>query len=687
MRTFCTLAIAAVAALVATAPAAADTAGDLTGARCDPLDQAACLLPWPNDYFTVADPGTPTGRRVQLDLGAMPRNAAGKPIDPAPYNAADGFSPGQLIVTHVPGLDNQAAFEKTGAVPVTDMTRYADPDQPVVVLNADTLERQPIWSEIDATASSPSGANLLIRPAVNFTEGGHYIVALRDLKDSGGHPLEAGSAFRAYRDRQPAADPARRDHMEWIFKRLARAGIKRKDLYLAWDFTVASEKSIAGRMLHIRNDAFAELGDSNLADMKVEGKAPSFVVTKQTDFTEAENPKIARQVEGEVVVPCYLDAPGCPPGSRFAFAPGSDTPLRTPGNTSLAKFTCIIPRAVASSGPGRASLYGHGLFGSENEVTAGNVESMANEHDFVFCATPWTGMSQQDLPNTFATLADLSNFPSLPDRLQQGFLDFMYLGRAMIHPDGFNSNRAFQVGGKGAIDTDRLYYDGNSQGGIAGGGLTAVEPDLNRSVLGVPAMNYSTLLTRSADFDPFAQVLYPAYPNEVERPLIMSLMQMLWDRGEANGYAEHMTSDPLPGTPAHTVLMHVAFGDHQVATVAAEVEARTIGAYAYRPALDPGRSPDATPLWGIPTIPSYPWGGSAIVYWDIGPIRTEGGATKGTDPPPTTNTPPRAGNDPHEAPRSEASARQQKSEFLKPDGAVVNVCGDHPCYAWGWTGP
>ena len=64
---------------------------------------------------------------------------------------------------------------------------------------------------------------------------------------------------------------------------------------------------------------------------------------------------------------------------------------------------------------------------------------------------------------------------------------------------------------------------------------------------------------------------------------------MLWDRSEPNGYAQHMTTDPLPNTPAHTVLLHVAFGDHQVANVATEIEARTIGASIHQPAIAPGR--------------------------------------------------------------------------------------------------
>jgi hypothetical protein len=36
--------------------------------------------------------------------------------------------------------------------------------------------------------------------------------------------------------------------------------------------------------------------------------------------------------------------------------------------------------------------------------------------------------------------------------------------------------------------------------------------------------------------------------------LILSLMQLLWDRGEADGYAQHMTGDPLPPFIATTLI-------------------------------------------------------------------------------------------------------------------------------------
>ena len=84
---------AAVAAPVIGGPPVPAPVGEAAGV-CDPIDPAHCLLPFPNDHFTVADPTTDTGRRVALSPLALPTNAAGKPWDPTEWNRNDGFSPG-----------------------------------------------------------------------------------------------------------------------------------------------------------------------------------------------------------------------------------------------------------------------------------------------------------------------------------------------------------------------------------------------------------------------------------------------------------------------------------------------------------------------------------------------------------------------------------------------------------------
>ena len=98
-------------------------------------------------------------------------------------------------------------------------------------------------------------------------------------------------------------------------------------------------------MLHIRDDAFAQLGDRNLADGKVEGAAPAFTITK---VTENPDPRILRRISGTFTVPCYLDQPGCPPGARFNYASAAKDalPAQRAGNTQTASFECAIPTAA-----------------------------------------------------------------------------------------------------------------------------------------------------------------------------------------------------------------------------------------------------------------------------------------------------------------------------------------------------
>jgi hypothetical protein len=157
--------------------------------------------------------------------------------------------------------------------------------------------------------------------------------------------------------------------------------------------------------------------------------------------------------------------------------------------------------------------------------------------------------------------------------------------------------------------------------------------------------------------------------------VILDLIQQLWDRGDPDGYAQQMTSSPLPDTPTHKVLMQIAYGDHQVSMYAAAVEARTIGALVHVPALDTDRSRDRNLFYGVPPITRYPFGSSAIVIWDDGPGNVQ--------PPPFANLAPRdspTNKDPHGDVRSTVAARTQKSDFLAPHGAVVDVCAGRPCH-------
>jgi hypothetical protein len=677
--------VALVAALVAGLSAgplvdstgAAAAAGATPSAQCQPYATTPCLLPFPNDLFTTRDRTSATGLRIRLPAGAMPVNKAGRRVAVAPYDRNDGFSPGSTVVVHVPGLDNAQAWRQTAAVPLTDMRQAFAPQQPIVIIDESTGRRQLLWAELDANAKTPQTTNLLIHPGRNFAEGHTYVAALRGLRGANRRLIPAPRWFALLRDGKvlPPAERSQRGRYTRIFDALQRAGISRNGLYEAWDFTIASRQGLSSRMLAIRNDAFARLGDDNLADNKLAGRAPAFTVTSSDALTPA-----LRRVQGTFTVPCYLTV--CGPSATTGFSYGSRAPDALPrqlhGNFATAQFECIVPTTPGSPHSARPSLYGHGLLGGRGEVEAGNVQAMATEHNMVFCATDWWGLANPDTAYDAGALADLNQFPNVIDRLQQGVLNFLYLGRLMVTSSGFASNAAFQLGGHSVIDASHLYYDGNSQGGIEGGITTAVSPDFRMATLGVSGMNYANVLVqRSTDFAPFGAILFASYPQPSLDPVILDLMQQLWDRGEPDGYAQHMTSNPLPDTPSHQVLMQIAYGDHQVSMYAAATEARTIGAAVHTPALDlsPSRSRDRNLFFDVPAIAHYPFHGSAIVIWDSGPGRVQ--------PPPVANLAPvngPANHDPHEDVRNTPAARSQKSSFLTPGGVVFDVCGGKPCH-------
>ena len=301
------------------------------------------------------------------------------------------------------------------------------------MINARTRKRHLVYAELDANAKRASDRMLLIHPGENFDEGERYIVALRGLRTAAGKRIKASKGFRALKR---GAGPQRlRERYRGIFRTLRRAGVAKGNLTLAWDFTVASERGLTARMLHIRNDAFAQLGDRNLADGRIEGTAPQFTVTNVVDNPD---PRILRHISGTFTVPCYLNAPGLPArrdasttrAGRRTRCPRSGPATRRPRSSSARSRS---PRSRRPRGPRSTAT---GCSAARRRSTRTNIRDMSQEHDFAFCATAWSGMSTEDVPNAVKLLGDLSGFPSLADRNQQGFLNQLYLGRLLIHPQG-----------------------------------------------------------------------------------------------------------------------------------------------------------------------------------------------------------------------------------------------------------
>jgi len=643
---------------------------------CDPLGGQSCMLPFPNDYYTVPDAAASSGRRVDFPAAAMPANTSGAHIDPTTWNANDGFSPGSTIELQVPNLDPT----RSGIVDQYHIGGSLAAHAPVVLLDATTGQRLAWWGETDARDPNPATRLLLIHPAADLPEGHRIVVAVRNLRSTTGSDIAATGAFADVLAGQRLTEPggsALGAHLHRLLTLLRRdAGVSTTGLYLAWDFTVISTASLTGPVLDMRDAAMADLGS----------KTPAYTVSTVTNLTasDAGGRTIARHISGTFDVPSFLTGPSGDQTDTLHIGPDGK-PTQIPGNVEHAVFSCLVPRSVdpqpttgdataaaSSVTPGRPVVYGKGLFSVATEMDITGVRDVADRYRMVLCSTNALGLDGNDELTDAGLFANLSDFPVVPDHLMQAMIDNLYLGRLMASPHGFAANPAFQASGPhhtSFIDTSRpLTYYGNSEGSLIGGAVTAISTEWRRAVLGVPSMNYSILLPRSVDFTPLYPFFDKSYPDEQTQQLILDLLQMLFDRGETDGYVEQLTIHPLPGTPAHQVLLQMAFGDHQVSNFTTEIEARTLGAVVHQPAIPFGLV-SGDPFYGLASAPATSRAPATLYVWE----------DPHTPPPPLANVPPTHGIDPHDfIPRSLPAAQRQLVGFLTT-GVVRDVCGAKAC--------
>ncbi|HME73541.1 MAG TPA: hypothetical protein VKM54_27305, partial [Myxococcota bacterium] len=548
-------------------------------------------------------------------------------------------------------------------------TRSLDPDSPTLLIDADTGEHILHFVENDAHAQgNPARKVFFLRPGRSLQPSHRYIVAVRDLKHPDGTAVESEPPFAVLRDRRPttiAALEARRDRFEDIFFRLRRAGVERQDLILAFDFVVQSDAGLTGQMLFMRDQAFAWLASQT---------QPTFTIDKvtQNDCTQAGT-FVWRAVEGTYQVPLFLTSdPVTDPATPGTLKVDAQANPVQNGYTN-SPFTAVIPCTVLANGgtPKHPNLFGHGLFGSNQDILGYLNQPLLAHFDYVVAATDWRGLASPDL-NPIDTsyllevVLNLNLIDALPDRLRQGMLNTLVLGR-MLKTGAFNVSPTFQTPGNvPVIDTSDMFYFGASLGGILGTMFAGLSPDIERANVDVPAINFSLLLQRSTDFVPFESVLQVSGVSDpMDSALVISIIHELWVRGEPAALATHVTSNPLRGTNAKKILMTEAFLDQQVSNQGTEIAARTLGLPQLVGSLLPGVAeiPDrAGPL------------DSAWVVYDTGGFDLSNPADAPFIPPLANLTAQSNHCDPHPRRFFTPASIQQFVTFLQPGGKIENFC-------------
>jgi len=666
---FALVAVSVAGSVSGAARLAAATKGmpDAAITGCDVLLTAPaghhCLLPWPNDAFTV-HAGTPTGRRLNVATKIAPANDKGVHINTAAQNKGDGFSPGSEIITFVPGL----SLTKSKINGSTNIGASIAANAPIVIFDTTTHTRVPWFAELDAQTTNKAQQLLLIHPARALTEGHRYAVVLRNLVDTKGKPIAPLASTKAALagTLKPASRGA---HIKWVIRTDLKAVLGAAVPYQAWDFTVASAQSLSGPALVMHDLAYQWLTTNHApGGAYATDYAPSFTVTSMADDNGV------RDIHGTFQVPLFL---GDTTQYSAMHTDSAGNPAINGALTWTANFICVLPSTVQMAGPATPTVYGHGLLGSAGEVEGGSFAAGV-AHDLMGCATDWVGLSHNDVGNVARNLHDLSTFDTQVDHMLQGFVNFQFLGRLINSDSGFVTDPAFQSGGMPLFQTHDCHFMGYSQGGIMGGAASALSTEWTRAILGVPGMDYGgVLLNRSVDWNAFKSIFDVAYKGPVDEQVALQLGQLLWDRGENEGYAQHLTAHPYAGIPAKQIFIIENYGDHQVANVAAEMLARTIGARNHQPAFKASfmgaaarKNVPVTPQWGLSKLDQTKPASAGLVLWDYG-----------TPTPPTDNHAPDGsayGSDPHGYGRGNALLLNQITTFLTT-GVIPNECGSAAC--------
>lgn len=643
----------ALAAALALAPSCSSEALLDVPDGCQPLEGAlSCTLPYPSNFFF-------DGHVVAMTGAGKPVASSGADANLVTPLAADGFSREPGIVAVLPD-----AVIADGLPNVTDeASRSANPSRsPTILLDADTGEAVPHYVDLDPQADDATHVPITMHPLVQLAAGHRYVVALYGVKTTSGSLAAPAEGFRRIRDADTALDPslvpiAQRYEGD-VFAPLAKLGIARKSLQLAWDFTTGTQAWAEHDMLNLRAAVLAWLAQN---------PSPTVTVTD----VEPDSAEYFRIVNGTITAPLYFDQPG----TGGVLVRGPDGKIAQNGTTEV-PFRVVVPRTVTAQwGAARGLAFGHGFFGSTDEMLLQPARTLLSSLGVVAFGVDWWGMSKDNLGTVLGLLTTApATSPKFVERVYQAMANWMVLTRAMR--TSFSKEAALHrpLVGDGAIvradgttnggtilyDPGDGYYFGASMGGILGGVMAALNPDVERAVLDVGGASWEQMMPRASPFAGFNFFIKTTMGSELAAQTLEAMLANALNRIDPATYAPYLVGSKLPGNPERRVLLQAGVGDAEVPNCATFFHARLLGLSMVAP------TPEST--YGVPLQDASALD-SALTLWDFG-IPED--VYRVASPP--------AENPVHNGLRDEPTAIAQMDAFLRNGGTVIDPCTG-PCKA------
>jgi len=528
----------------------------------NPIVPEVAAYPFPSDFYLAKDPGTPTGRRIELPGEVLPRN-----IGPEVFQKIDGFSRIPIILTYfAAGVDAKSLPDPH------DPAATIAAGSPVLLVEEGTWQKIPILVENDLSAQVDAERSLIVRPLRLLAASKGFVVIIRSkLLDRSGKPLQAQAAFRALRDGIKTDVPeieSQREDFKLVRTAIEKLGLDPAEVVQAWSFHTRSEDAVVRPLLSMH---------------AVVNKAPLGSYTAVSDVIEDKDGKKNRQIVAKLKVPSFV---------------GSDKRLHLDATGGAiqqgerdVEVGITIPSTVDAPRP--VILFGHGFLGSWTQGTRGSFNDLCTASRFSAVMSHF-GFNDTLEVMLGGAMAQLGEFETVVAEVLQTLANYTALARLVKEKLAQELTAQGPSGPVKVFDPAQVHYMGISNGGTFGLVVAATSPQLTRANIVVGGGGLVHFLQRSVVWNGYKPLLDIIYPDARDQQLVMSLMQIVIDPMDSMNYVEHLVQNRFPGCQPLRAAMHMAVNDSQVHNLVSEWVART----ADIPLVTP--SPKA--IFGLRTI-------------------------------------------------------------------------------------
>lgn len=594
--------------------------------------QSTTQAPFPSNRFTVHDRDQNTRVRVNLPFP----NCATNPSDCADIallNQLDGFNAQPRISIPFDGDIDVSTANSHNIFLITLPGRDLDGDDlrrrfhpQVIGIN------QIVWNPATHTLYAESDDHLDQHTT-------YLLVVTSGVKDTQGNPVQASADFRNFvhddggeKDRTlKSYRDTLRDALDDDILRAAAPGISRKDIVVASVFTT---QSVTSTLERIRDEIEAAPAPVSTFTLGLHGERTVFPLSSITGILfNADHPTPPIPATIPVPTPALQVVPGAVAAIAFGKFTGENwevggvipaVPTRTgvPAVQSSEDlfFNLFIPAGKMPANGWPVAVFGHGFGDNKNNSPFAVASVLASRgvatlainavgHGFgpsgtlaVIQGTTTTILPaggrgvDQDHNGTFDSTEGLFAAPgpnfdiATRDGLRQTVADLMQVVRAI--------KGGMDVDGDGHSDLDpnRIYYFGQSLGGIYGTIFLGVERDVHTGVPNVPGGTLTDISRESPSFRdllgfflalrvPAIENLPPAPPHfpfndnsplRNEPPVVITAPgaiaiqtfedygRWLSEPGDPVAWAPFVRKTPLPGDAPKNVIIQFARGDQTV---------------------------------------------------------------------------------------------------------------------------